>query len=774
MNLLITGYYDHSNLGDDLFKQIASKMFKPNQKLQINTIKILPIEKINSDNIYCDALILFGGDVLNSYFLNKLIKFKETHPGIRLYAIGVGCDEAYDQITNKIYMFDYIIFRNKPDYEYFKNKIGNSFCEYAPDIVHSLSTPKKARRNKTVAFFPAMPIYYHLSSNIEKTRYINSIRELIQFWINKDYNIHMFPMCTNGKEDEDDYLLIKIIIDKIDPFVLQKIKLYKNNTDIIKEFPNMKYAICWRFHSAILSILNNTPFITLSSTKKVINLLKDNDIEEQSYTLETGSVGCEFLLKNHKFLKHKLKNIRTFLFELSKKIYSNPYYLSIHRQNGPYYLSEKDINTIVSHLEHLYIINRSKHDTDFNANYLLFYLTRDVNTNYFYGLRDKLKQGISIDKLNQDIRWLINDLINKADIHFYYSIIKMTNHKIYLESKSRPTVNMLYINQFEMKGLHRSGWSYVLDNMLQYHHPNSILCDFYLDRTFHWNYDIYSKIKIIPYIRPWIGFIHHTMDTNYTKYNTTSLLNNTLFLESLKYCKALIVLSDDLRNKIYKILYEKGFDNINIYSLTHPTESINQNKLFSFKRFKKSKERRIIQIGAWMRDINAIFKLKTNPSYLLHKYALIGKKMEGYYQPQPIIDSHNTNDIHSCMSRDQTGRLVELNDSVKLIHYLSNDEYDTLLSNNVVFIKLIEASAVNTLIECIMRNTPIVINKLPSIIELLGNDYPLLYDDIEEVYEILTLDNIKKAYKYLKHMNKSNLSINLFKQNFTEILKICN
>ena len=64
------------------------------------------------------------------------------------------------------------------------------------------------------------------------------------------------------------------------------------------------------------------------------------------------------------------------------------------------------------------------------------------------------------------------------------------------------------------------------------------------------------------------------------------------------------------------------------------------------------------------------------------------------------------------------------------------------LVSSIVFIKLIEASAVNTLIECIMRHTPIVINRLPPIVELLGKDYPLYYDEIEEVYAILTLDNI--------------------------------
>ena len=64
--------------------------------------------------------------------------------------------------------------------------------------------------------------------------------------------------------------------------------------------------------------------------------------------------------------------------------------------------------------------------------------------------------------------------------------------------------------------------------------------------------------------------------------------------------------------------------------------------------------------------------------------------------------------------------IKELDSSVKIIDKLSNEDYDNLLTKNIVFIKLVDASAVNTIIECIVRNTPIIVNRLPATEELLG------------------------------------------------------
>ena len=60
------------------------------------------------------------------------------------------------------------------------------------------------------------------------------------------------------------------------------------------------------------------------------------------------------------------------------------------------------------------------------------------------------------------------------------------------------------------------------------------------------------------------------------------------------------------------------------------------------------------------------------------------------------------------MAIDRIKRLVEL------LGRVSDDEYDALLENSVVFLNLRDAPANTTVVECIARNTPILISACPA------------------------------------------------------------
>ena len=97
----------------------------------------------------------------------------------------------------------------------------------------------------------------------------------------------------------------------------------------------------------------------------------------------------------------------------------------------------------------------------------------------------------------------------------------------------------------------------------------------------------------------------------------------------------------------------------------------------------------------------------------------------------------------------------------ELFTYLKNlDEYDKLLENNIVFIDLYNSSANNTILECIIRNTPIIVNKLEAVVEYLGEDYPMYFNDLSEIPELL--NKIQDAHDYLKVMDKSEFTMNYF------------
>jgi hypothetical protein len=70
--------------------------------------------------------------------------------------------------------------------------------------------------------------------------------------------------------------------------------------------------------------------------------------------------------------------------------------------------------------------------------------------------------------------------------------------------------------------------------------------------------------------------------------------------------------------------------------------------------------------------------------------------------------------------------------SVKIIEYLDPDGYDELLSCSLVFLDIYDTTVNNTVIECIVRGTPLLCNRLPALVELLGEDYPLFFSTIGE------------------------------------------
>lgn len=394
-------------------------------------------------------------------------------------------------------------------------------------------------------------------------------------------------------------------------------------------------------------------------------------------------------------------------------------------------------------------------------------------------------------------------------------------------------INLNFTDQVSyLNGFHRSGWNYVLGHLYDLQHDDGIWCDTYVDRTFHW-----LKSNLVPYTRPWIGFIHHTFDTTYSDYNNVKLLENVKFIQSLDYCKGLFVFSTEQQNKWIAQLDGRGFK-IPVVSLTHPTEPCKQK--FTMESFLNNPNKKLVQIGAWLRDIYAIFRLNcgkgpleiadTNGSYL-QKAALIGPMMSNYYKPIDFfrflkrtewkLDSTISSSSSSSSSSSEPLNLTEIPKSIKspngeipisilqrgddtsddgmcrdricrdsiygLNKYvigaiqtleqfdasvtcypqLNNADYDTLLSNNIVFLKLVDCAAVNTVIECIDRNTPIVVNRLPAIVDLLGSDYPLFFDELAEVPDLLTLENIESSYNYLKSMDKRIISIDNFMEGFS-------
>lgn len=286
--------------------------------------------------------------------------------------------------------------------------------------------------------------------------------------------------------------------------------------------------------------------------------------------------------------------------------------------------------------------------------------------------------------------------------------------------------------------VHRSGWKDTI-NSLKTHIQCAdklanvdLIIDVYLDTSFHWRKTTYKELGVIPYKKPWIGFMHHTTSG---PNNSRDLLNDPDFKSSLPHCLCLVVLSEYLKTCLKPLV-----PNTIIHVLTHPTEIPSEK--FRLQLYSTNRKKRLLHVGSWMRNVEKYLQVDT----ALVKTVLGGK--QNFHQEYKAS-----------------------NPSVEFMSWLDNEDYDKILTENIVCIFLRDASAINTVIECIVRHTPIILNRLPALEELLGKDYPLFVDSHSQVTTVLKNSKlIQKGYIHLESMNKTKFTFDHFNKTFTKLL----
>jgi len=296
---------------------------------------------------------------------------------------------------------------------------------------------------------------------------------------------------------------------------------------------------------------------------------------------------------------------------------------------------------------------------------------------------------------------------------------------------------------------HRGGWKSILDKLIKnnFYDENSKF-DFFdiIENSFLWNTE---KVKCE---NNWAGIIHCTFITpEYLDIiNINNLFKYNTFMESLRSCKFILTLSNYISNFL-KIKFKELKLNIPILTLKHPVE-INNIPLFNFDDFKINKNKKLIQIGQQLRKITSIYKVNSL-----------------YYEKMWLTGTKNLNHSNVILDREINFFNLDkekLDKNVQMYYTSSFEEYDDLLSKNIVFIDLFDAAANNTVLECIVRNTPILVNKIEPVIEYLGEDYPLYFNNLDDIPLLLNDQNkILKAHEYLCNMKKDDLSIDYFINN---------
>ena len=668
----------------------------------------------------------------------------------------------------------------------------------------------------------------------------------VAYLVDQKYFIVLLPFNTNDKVSENDVIFHTDIYNILDKKARKNVLNITSTLNVMEMYDIFSYfylVVPMRFHACLFSIYQNVPLIPILTTKKVTNVLLDIkwshsyklDTDENDIPLKMDSsiliskindvLDVDVSKKQKKKFalcdqtKDRMTELREFLLfacDVFKAKMANPVkelMKIITSKTNDKINTYINVNKIIIEnltaklceflkKDNLDLSNVSGESKMNVVEIVSFYLTNGYDSKYNYGLMTKMfEKGYNY---REEWEWILCE--NQKN-----GLPKMNNNVNGL-------FNMNFVDQNDYSGTHRSGWQHVINALKEQNNDSSdILLDLSIDKTFHWKESVGKSVGIIPYKKEWMGFLHHTFDTTFSNYNCEELLTKESFRESLPNCRGIMVFSKQLKEKLEMELKKIGFE-IKISVLCHPTDLVNIEE-FKWSKFLSNNDKKVVNVGGWMRNIFSFYNLFIPRNYsfetkgkglisrffmkhqefdTIRKVALKGRCMDNYF-PKEKNDTVNdtVNEIakqiikNCCQNKSGNNwykhnedYIDRIKSSVEVIDHLCDTDYDKLLSENIVFLNLIDASAVNTVIECIIRNTPLIINRRPAIVEILGEEYPLYYgdsdgntdDDYNMNYQVVELlsdtKKLKSAYKYLLNFDKTKFSFGSFMSDFTKIVTL--
>jgi hypothetical protein len=310
---------------------------------------------------------------------------------------------------------------------------------------------------------------------------------------------------------------------------------------------------------------------------------------------------------------------------------------------------------------------------------------------------------------------------------------------------------------------HRGGWSYVLAALRPFHHRDGMLFDGFIENNFAWRHwsgeirpaQVLQQLKdegvfaqlatsaeqgITPYREPWVGVLHnppHMPHWFHSREAPQTIFGKAIWRESLPHCRGLFAFSEDHAQWL------RAETGLPVSSLVHPTEIPAQ--LFDFEAFRSNPVKQVVQVGWWLRRLNAIYELPLAAGNALGyvKTRLVPRFFAG-------ADTYLRRLMATELVETGTHAEAAVRNNTRELQHLSNAAYDELLTRNIVFMQLYDASANNAVVECLARATPLLINRLPAVVEYLGAAYPLYYDDLADAAaKALDLGRLQAAHQYL-------------------------
>lgn len=800
-NTLVLGFYDRGNTGDELYREAFARIFKTARMrfACMDDVDVIPAD--------VETIICGGGDVINAYFMDKFERvLRRSPPASRrtIYAVSVGVQYADD--ARRLAVFDHVFVRNSFDYHLAVRAVGARNVSLVNDAVSIIPAgyygqPPSLQHGVThVGVFPATPVC------IVTPQVVRKLAKALLAALPDDAVVHIVPFNLFDKNPSEcdvptceqlEKLLFARCVVRHEPGSARACASLAAAMDV---------NVCMRFHAAVISCLSVGPAKTvlLSSEPKMQKFAADRGCTIVSPTLTTLQ-GLTTIINRVVLAKPSPSSAASSTSSAASAVAIPTSYPTVdsvvfferklgqflvarHRTVPSDYdavvervfevLAEKGVDEATA-LSVVYDRGGACRGGHLDAGLVCHLISGDVSSPHAYGLAENMVRSDFV--LDDGMRCIWHEVVeastservekrrqsssrlclNETDPSYYPNFAR---ELIALKGSADVSIDFDRVLIDAMKDYHRSGWPYAVSGLMPLHHEvhrrrgPSVYVDLYVDRTFHWGLSAYSDLKMVPYRRPWIGVVHHTFNEDVSRHNSAELFRKKAFQDSLASCVCIVSLTKYMGVQLRQALDRIGHRSVPVHVVYHPTET--PTSLFRMSAFMSNPARKAVQIGDWLRNKTSIGLLDLGENKLALTPVVLDPKRSAEDRNHGICGIHHHH-THALQSK-----------KVLTMNRLVNDAYDALLTANVVFLNLIDCSAVNTVIECIVRNTPIVVNRHPALEEVLLPSYPGFYESLEHASAILnSVSIVDKCHVHLAKLDKTRFKLSTFVRSFIDILQ---
>lgn len=260
MKVLVYGWYNQGNIGDNLFVEAFHYLF-PNFQFVFS-------ETITADLLSSVDVVFLGG---GSFLVDppratedalQLLKEK------KIFYLGVGTETNIHPIHIELIKRAQLIATRSIDRVRFLSSL-NDRVRFIPDLVYALQSevqlstpiPRSVLIIPNIAVVPQRtdPHWKHVAWNYFKSEFT----QFLDWLIDNNYHPHFFSMCNNMEMDDgwaSTELICHMTNRSQDWFLKQQISSLKEVTALISQYETI---ITQRFHGIVLAEMTRVPYITI-------------------------------------------------------------------------------------------------------------------------------------------------------------------------------------------------------------------------------------------------------------------------------------------------------------------------------------------------------------------------------------------------------------------------------------------------------------------------------------------------------------------------------